>query len=262
MDTSNLKIALLQAPLFWLQPEKNRNYFEKRINELQTQYDLIVLPEMFTTGFYVNPEEIAEEIGGATTQWMQKMSNTSNAAIIGSLTTRIDEGFFNSLLFVTPEGKVEYYSKRHLFRMGGEHLKYSNGNQQKIIEYRGWKICTLICYDLRFPVWSRNVNYEYDMLLYVANWPASRSRQWETLLKARAIENQCYTIAVNRIGTDGNNIAYSGNSMIINPIGEIIAEAKPEEEKNITIEINLNTLQNIRQHFPVLQDADKFAITF
>ena len=199
-----MKVAIIQTALIWENPNANRIQFEEKIRGIEQNVDLIVLPEMFSTGFTMNPETVAETMNGETISWMQTLAKHKNSAITGSLVIVENGKYYNRLVFVLPSGEIKHYDKRHLFSLAGEEKVYTKGKTKLIIEYKGFKICPLICYDLRFPVFSRNVE-DYDVLLYVANWPKPRINAWNALLKARAIENMCYVVGVNRIGEDQNN---------------------------------------------------------
>ena len=253
-----MKTLLLQSNIIWENPQANRNHFSKQLSAITEKVDLIVLPEMFSTGFTMNPESVAETMQGDTVLWMQKLAQNSNCAIVGSLVIVEDGNFFNRLLFVDPSGTIQTYDKKHLFTLAGEKEVYTAGTEKLVIEYNGWKICALICYDLRFPVFSRNVE-DYDLLVYVANWPKVRINAWDTLLKARAIENVSYVIGVNRIGIDGNGHQYIGHSQVIDPLGNEMNPMK-EEEAVIVVEMDINKLKDIRQKFAFLNDRDQFTI--
>lgn len=255
-----LRISIIQYKPAWEDKQKNLTLLERIIQPLSGQADLMVLPEMFSTGFSMKPAKLAETMNGHTMEWLAQSSVDLNAAITGSLIVREGERFYNRLIWVTPGGKVEYYDKRHLFRMGEEHLHYSAGNRRLVVAFRGWRICPLVCYDLRFPVWSRN-RMDYDLLLYVANWPEPRRDVWKTLLQARAIENQCYVAGVNRIGTDGRQIQHAGDSMIIDPRGRVISQIEPYTAGVSIISLSLDELRLFREKFPVHLDADNFFIT-
>ena len=220
---------------------------------------LLILPEMFTTGFTMNPKNFAEEIGGITTKWMLRMSEKYNCTIIGSIIAEENGNYYNRLYCIQPNGIVDYYDKKHLFGFAGENKNYTAGKSKQIVEYNGWKINLMICYDLRFPVWAKNTE-DYDILLYVANWPEQRSHAWKTLLQARSIENQCYTIGVNRVGKDGKGNNYSGDSSVIGPLGDIIWQNKGYITHR-TIILNKAELNNIRTKFPFLKDSDSFKFT-
>lgn len=254
---SQLKIALIQADLRWQNAKQNRIQFSQKINEIKEHVDLIVLPEMFTTGFTMNPIEVAETMQGETVKWMQTIASEKNSAIAGSVVIFENKKYYNRFLFVHPSGAINQYDKRHLFTLAGEHEVYTSGNNKMIIDYKGWKICPLICYDLRFPVWSRNIE-GYDLLIYVANWPTPRISAWDALLKARAIENMSYTIGVNRVGVDANNMEYTGHSKIINPSGDILAEISQNTEAIITVNLTKNLLNLTRQKLQFLNDRDSF----
>ena len=253
-----MKIALLQSSLFWENPKANRNHFEEKINALAEKVDLIVLPEMFSTGFTMNPEAVFETMEGETIQWMQSLAKAKNSAITGSLVVKENENFHNRLLFVFPSGEMQIYDKRHLFTLAGEDKVYTSGNQKLIVEYLGWKICPLICYDLRFPVFARNVE-NYDVLIYVANWPKSRIQAWDILLKARSVENLCYTIGVNRVGLDNNNLEYDGHSQTVDFMGNYVLE--PQENEGVFIvELNKQKLVETRKKLGFLNDRDSFEL--
>ena len=253
-----MKIALLQSSLFWENPKANRNHFEEKINALAEKVDLIVLPEMFSTGFTMNPEAVFETMEGETIQWMQSLAKAKNSAITGSLVIKENENFHNRLLFVFPSGEMQIYDKRHLFTLAGEDKVYTSGNQKLIVEYLGWKICPLICYDLRFPVFARNVE-NYDVLIYVANWPKSRIQAWDILLKARSVENLCYTIGVNRVGLDNNNLEYDGHSQMVDFLGNYAL--KPQENEGVFIvELNKQKLVETRKKLGFLNDRDSFEL--
>lgn len=253
-----MKVALIQSSLFWENPKANRNHFEEKINAISESVDLIVLPEMFTTGFTMKPNDIAETMQGETIAWIQSLAKARNLAVTGSLIIKENDNFYNRLVFVFPSGEIQFYDKRHLFTLAGEDEVYTAGNKKLIVEYKGWKICPLICYDLRFPVFARNVE-EYDLLIYVANWPKTRITAWDALLKARAIENMSYTIGVNRIGKDDNKFEHNGHSQVINFLGDYILE--PVEPKGVFIvELNKSELLLARKKFNFLNDQDKFVL--
>ncbi|REG99167.1 amidohydrolase [Flavobacterium aquicola] len=253
-----MKIALIQSSLFWENPAANRNHFEEKISCLEEDVDLIVLPEMFTSGFTMKPKHIAETMQGETVLWLQSLAKAKKSAITGSLVIKENDNFYNRLVFVFPSGEIQFYDKKHLFTLAGEDEVYTAGNIKLIIEYKGWKICPLICYDLRFPVFSRNVE-EYDLLIYTANWPRIRINAWDTLLKARAIENMSYTIGVNRVGQDDNKLEYNGHSQVINFLGDYILE--PIETKGTYIvELNKTELLLARKKFNFLNDQDSFVL--
>lgn len=252
-----LKISVLQQPLVWMDGPANLRHFDRQLEEI-TGRDVIVLPEMFTTGFAMEAAKQSmpqDEV----VAWMHARAQETNALIAGSVALQTGRGPVNRFLLVEPEGNVHFYDKRHLFRMADEHQHYEAGNERVVFEWRGWRILPLVCYDLRFPVWSRNRN-DYDLALYVANWPAPRSLHWQALLTARAIENQAYVVGCNRVGTDGNGHHYRGDSRVISPQGEIIATAEPHQATRIDAEISLTALKEYRKKFPAWQDADPFSI--
>ncbi|MCE0145012.1 amidohydrolase [Klebsiella pneumoniae] len=252
-----LKISLLQQPLVWMDGPANLRHFDRQLEGI-TGRDVIVLPEMFTTGFAM--EAAKQSLPEAdVVEWMHARAAQSQALIAGSAALQTEHGAVNRFLLVEPDGTVHHYDKRHLFRMADEHHHYEAGNQRVVFEWRGWRILPLVCYDLRFPVWSRNQN-DYDLALYVANWPAPRSLHWQSLMIARAIENQAYVAGCNRVGTDGNGHHYRGDSRIINPQGEIIATADPHQATCLDAELSLSTLQEYREKFPAWRDADPFTI--
>ena len=256
---NELNIVGIQADLSWENPTENRAFFEEQINSLSENTDLVVLPEMFTTGFTMNPEKVAEKMDGETIAWMQKMASEKQAAITGSLVIQDDNKYFNRLVFVHPSGNIETYDKRHSFTLAGEDKVYNSGDKILIVNYKGWRICLLICYDLRFPVWARNTE-NYDLLIFMANWPVTRIKAWETLLKARAIENMSYTIGVNRTGKDANNYEYSGNSLVIDYLGEELSSL-PKNEVGMVKAALLKSNQNtIREKLGFLNDKDAFEI--
>ncbi|MBF0289747.1 MAG: amidohydrolase [SAR324 cluster bacterium] len=254
----NLNVTLIQTILHWQDPAANRQMFEDTLVKLDTSSDLIVLPEMFSTGFTMDSSTQAEAMSGTTMAWMQQMAEKTQSSIMGSLSMEEAGNYYNRLICMYPNGKYVYYDKRHLFRMANEHQYYSPGKQLITLEINGWVICPLICYDLRFPVWSRN-KQGYDLLIYVANWPERRRLAWNALLKARAIENISYVVGVNRIGKDDNGIEYSGDSTALDFLGqEIIHQAyKPLTS---TICLDYEKLRQFRKQFPAHQDADDFEI--
>ena len=253
-----MQVLLIQAPLVWEKPKLNRNYFEECINASSENVDLIVLPEMFTTGFTMNPIAVAETMQGETVVWIQSLAKAKNCAITGSIVIEENGNFYNRMLFVFPSGAIQHYDKRHLFTLAGEEKVYTAGTQKLIVEYLGWKICPLVCYDLRFPVFSRNVE-EYDLLIYVASWPKVRTSAWDALLKARAIENVSYVVGVNRIGEDASGHNYVGHSQVVDCLGEYVVE--PHESEAIFIAtLDKSKLREIRQKFAFLNDKDTFEI--
>lgn len=258
---NELIVVGIQASLVWENPAKNRNYFVEKIAQLPLELDLVVLPEMFTSGFTMNAEKVAEKMDGITISWMRKIASERNFAICGSLVIEENSTFYNRFVFVHPSGKIDFYDKHHTFTLTGEDKIYTSGNQKTIIDYKGWKICPLICYDLRFPVWARNTE-NYDLLLYVASWPIVRIKAWDTLLKARAIENMSYVIGVNRIGLDENGYEYCGNSLIVDFLGNQLADLQHNEEGIILAKINKKDQNEIREKLGFLKDMDSFSIDF
>ncbi|RLD63230.1 MAG: amidohydrolase [Bacteroidetes bacterium] len=259
MDKNILNTTIIQTSLAWEDIDKNLENLSQKINEINQKTDLIILPEMFSTGFSMKSKQLAEGMNGKAMQWLKTKANKKNCVIIGSLIIVEDNNYYNRLICMYPDGKYHYYDKRHLFRMGNEHQFYVAGDNKLIIKIKKFRIRPLVCYDLRFPVWSRNAN-DYDVLIYVANWPESRREVWNKLLLARAIENQSYVVAVNRIGTDATGLYYSGDSKVINAKGIEISKTKPHEEAIETIALSLDELNKFRKAFPVDLDADKFKI--
>jgi omega-amidase len=266
----DLRVTIVQTSLEWENIDANLSAFSQKLEKIEpSSTDLIVLPEMFNTGFTMNVNAIAETMNGTTMEWMAKISAQKKCAITGSMVIKENNNFYNRLIWMRPDGTYEYYSKRHLFRMAEENKTYTGGKDKLMVELKGWKICPLICYDLRFPVWSRNLpqtpkgalnEMEYDCLIYVANWPDRRSYAWRHLLIARAIENQAYVIGGNRIGKDGNGFEYSGYSVVLNPKGEPLYSPAPNIESIETTTLSYSELENYRNEFPVALDADKFRI--
>lgn len=248
-----MKVTILQRDIVWGNPTENCRRCDEAINQ-NPGSDLYVLPEMFSTGFCTQPEGIAETADSDTLKWMKKKSATIDAAIAGSVAVCEDGKYYNRFYFVHPDGTVQQYDKHHLFTYGGEHLQFTAGQERVIVGYRGMRILLEICYDLRFPIWARN-HGDYDMILYVASWPTPRVEAWSALLKARAIENQCYVAGVNRVGTD-HACQYCGGSVVIDPYGKTIAECEWDKENEATAEINIEQLDAFRKKFPVLNDAD------
>lgn len=255
-----LKISLVQTDIVWENKEENLNKLGIRLEKLRGTTDLVVLPEMFSTGFSMNSHQLAETVTGTTITILKEYSAAYGFAITGSFIACEDGKYYNRAFFITPEGKEYYYDKRHLFRMGNERDSFSAGTDKLIVNYCGWNICLLICYDLRFPVWSRNVSNQYDLLIYVANWPASRRKVWDTLLPARALENMCYVCGVNRIGIDGNGLAHNGGSVLYSPKAEVMACVTDDKEDIVTAVADLESLHSFREKFPVWKDADPFVI--
>jgi omega-amidase len=252
----NLKISLIQTDLVWENPQANLQNFEEKINNDTSNPDLIILPEMFNSGFSMN---FSETLPSKSLEWLSKVSSAKQTAIYGSLAIAENGKNYNRGCFVKPDGEHRFYDKKHLFKYGKEHESYASGSKILNITHKNWTIRPLICYDLRFPVWSRNVSPHYDLLIYVASWPAARIDAWRTLLKARAIENQCYVIGENRIGRDGNNLSYNGQSLVIDYAGQILVDAE-ETEGLFSAELSFENLTNFRTRFPFLSDADVFEL--
>jgi omega-amidase len=254
-----MKISVVQPDLVWEDKSLNFINLEKLIAPFNDKTDIVILPEMFTTGFSMNPELLSELPGKETFEWMRNISHRGNFGLCGSYIVQDNKNYYNRWVFISPEKESWYYDKRHLFRMGGEDKLFTRGRTRLVFSFRGVRINPHICYDLRFPVWSRNRN-DYDLLIYAANWPESRISVWNTLIKARAIENQCFVAGANRIGIDGAGIKYCGDSMIVDPRGRITASANQNEECTVTGEISLTELSDFRKKFPVFTDADDFSI--
>jgi len=255
-----MKIALIQADLFWQDASKNRENFDLKIDEIQSEVNLIVLPEMFSTGFTMNASEVAETMQGETIEWMKLKAKQKNATVTGSVVITENEKFYNRMFFVFPSGEFQYYDKRHSFSLAGEDKVYTCGNKKVIIDYLDWKICLQVCYDLRFPVFVRNVE-NYDLILYVANWPKVRTNAWDALLKARAIENLSYVVGVNRIGNDAHDYEHIGHSQAIDFLGNYILE--PQEKNGVfVVELDKNTMYETRKKLDFLSDRDQFEIKF
>ena len=256
----NLHISLIQTDLFWEDKFRNLEMLGKKIAATETASQIVVLPEMFTTGFSMQPKLFAETMEGPTIEWMVEQAALHKIIITGSIIIEEDNKFYNRLLWVLPNGQVAYYNKRHLFAYAGEDKEYTPGNKRFIAQVNGWKICLQICYDLRFPVWARKQTPdEYDLLLYVANWPERRNHAWKTLLCARAIENQTYVVGVNRVGKDGHQINHSGDSMIVDPMGQVLYY-KADDEDTVYMELEKSVVLEAREKFPFGRDADSFSI--
>lgn len=261
---SSLNFTLVQSQLHWEDKNANLQMLEQKIKAIDEQTHVVVLPEMFSTGFSMKPEQLAEKMSGPTVEWMKKTAALKKVILTGSVIIKEDGHYFNRLIWMLPNGQFGYYDKRHLFAYGEEDKHYSAGGKRLIASVNGWKINLMVCYDLRFPVWARQQfdeaqNFEYDVSIYVANWPERRNTAWKSLLRARAIENQCYVIGVNRVGNDGNNIYHSGDSTVIDPLGEILYE-KAHDEDVFTIQLSRETLKEVREKFQFWRDADGFEI--
>jgi len=252
----DLIVSLVQTPLFWEDPVANRAMLEEKIAGIH-KTDVIILPEMFTTSFTNDATQFAEPMNLNTFKWMKQLSAQTGACIVGSYCVKANGNFHNRLLWMQPDGVFYTYDKRHSFRMSDEHKVYTAGNKQVVVEYKGWKIAPFICYDLRFPVWSRNTENKYDLAIYVANWPSARAHAWKSLLPARAIENIAYIAGVNRIGTDGLQLDYAGDSVLLDFKGVPLAELK-SEEKIETVTLSKQALLDFRESFPAYLDADGF----
>lgn len=267
---STLTITTIQTALYWEDKAANLRMLEEKINQIGQKTEIVVLPEMFSTGFSMKPELLAETMEGETIAWMKRIAQQKRIVLTGSVIIEADGEYYNRLLWMLPNGQYGFYDKRHLFAYAGEHEHYTPGHKRLIASVKGWKINLLICYDLRFPVWARqatplteeqaaNPAPEYDLMIYVANWPERRNHAWKTLLQARAIENQSFVVGVNRVGKDGNEINHSGDSMVVDPLGEVLY-TKAHEEDIHTITLQKEKLEEIRHKLPFLEDADNFII--
>lgn len=256
-----LRTTIIQTDIVWENKQDNLRLLRQKLQQLSGATEVVVLPEMFSTGFSMQSSRLAENTSGATLTKLREYAASYQTALCGSYMATENGSFYNRAFFLTPEGEAYYYDKRHLFRMGNESSYYTAGHKRLTLTYRGWKICPLVCYDLRFPVWSRNINNEYDLLIYVANWPASRRTAWDTLLRARALENQCYVCGANRIGTDGNQVRYDGGSIVLSPTGKELASVTDGEEGTATAALSLSALRTFRDKFPAWKDADSFQLS-
>ncbi len=262
----NLRVSIVQGKTRWHDPAGNRAYYGDLIAPLEGISDLVVLPETFTSGFSNDAIGDAETMDGPTVAWIREQAAQLDAAVTGSVQLRVAGDVFNRMLFATPDGGLQHYDKRHLFRFAREHERYAAGRERLTLDWRGWRICPLVCYDLRFPVYSRNRfdverpgQLDYDLALYVANWPAARAYPWKTLLRARAMENLSYVVGVNRVGTDGNGIDYSGDSAVIDFLGQAISECTDQEVVTTTT-LQASELQAHRERFPAMLDGDRFSL--
>ncbi len=257
---SSLTLSLIQTNLHWEDKSANLKILEQKVAGIKQPTEVIILPEMFSTGFSMKPAKFAETMDGESVAWMRALSMSKKAIITGSLVIQEGGNYYNRLIWMLPNGQYGYYDKRHLFGYAGEDQHYASGNKRLIASVKGWKINLQVCYDLRFPVWARQATeHEYDILLYVANWPERRSLAWKALLQARAIENQAYVIGVNRVGEDGNDIYHSGDSMVIDALGQVLYH-KANEEDIFTITLKKDDLLQVREKFPFGKDADSFQI--
>lgn len=256
--SNRLTIGLFQADLHWQAALKNLEKVAALESQLQT-LDLLILPEMFTTGFTMSVQNVAENWPGESVSYLQDLSDKFDTAIICSIVIRDKSNYFNRLVFIKPNSDIQYYDKRHLFTMGEEHKYYSAGQKRVVVEYKSWRFMPLVCYDLRFPVWSRN-DLEYDALIYVANWPDSRKDVWKTLLKARALENQAYVFGVNRVGKDEMGLNYAGNTLAFDAKGNGLVDTEEYQESLLIVEVDKESLMQFRTKFPVLDDMDDFEI--
>jgi omega-amidase len=255
----DLKVTLIQGELVWEDIDSNLSEFDNRITAVKEDTHLIILPEMFSTGFSMNAAALAEDMDGSAVRWIQKKSRDIHADIVGSIIVNDNGKFYNRLVWAKPQGALLTYDKRHLFRMAGEEKIYSAGSKNITVELNGWKIRPFICYDLRFPAWTRNMKNQYDAAVFIANWPEKRAEHWKTLLQARAIENQCFVVGVNRVGTDGNGLVYSGDSSIIDPWGAVIFQ-KSSHPCTVTAQLSYDLLKRSRKNFPVWMDADDYSL--
>lgn len=253
-------VSLIQTDIIWENKKANLEKLESVLSRLKGKTQLVVLPEMFSTGFSMNSHSLAETNEEETITTLSQWAQQYKLAICGSYIAKQEESYYNRGFLILPTSEKYFYDKHHLFRMGNEPKHFSAGHYPFVVHYQDFNICLLVCYDLRFPIWSRNVNNQYDLLIYVANWPASRQKVWDTLLRARALENMSYVCGVNRIGKDGNGLMHNGGSILISPKGETIVSIPDNKETFVTSEINIESLSLFRQKFPVWKDADKFTI--
>lgn len=256
-----MRLSIIQTDIVWENKQENLRRLRKKLQALCGTTEVVVLPEMFSTGFSMNSKALAEPANGETITSLKQWAAEFGLAIAGSYIASDKGQYYNRAFFMTPEGEEHYYDKHHLFRMGQEGNHFSAGRDRLTFSYRGWNICLLVCYDLRFPVWSRNVNNEYDLLIYVASWPASRRRAWDVLLRARAIENVCYVCGVNRVGTDGHGLMYDGGSALYSFKGDLLASIPDGQENIATTPIELSPLRSFREKFPVWKDSDSFTLS-
>lgn len=260
LNMNDLKITLLQSSIAWEDPTANRAHYDEMFARITGPTDLIILPEMFTTGFTMNAAKYAEPMDGPTVAWMADRARQTGAVVTGTLIIEESGKYYNRLIWMRPDGTCATYDKRHRFAMAGEHEYYEAGTERLVVDLHGWRVCPLICYDLRFPVWSRNDD-AYDLLIYTANWPDKRAYDWNTLLRARAIENQCYVAAVNRVGTDANGHAYNGDSCVIDPGWKHTLWHEEKVEAVETVTLSAEHLADVRGKLPFLEDRDEFRIT-
>ncbi len=251
---------MIQSHITWEDRDENLGYYGELLRRVSGRTDIAVLPETFTTGFSMDVERLADTMDGPTVGAVKGWASKYRMAVAGSFIVKDGGKYFNRALFITPEGEEHYYDKRHLFRMAGEDSRFAAGDKRTVVSYKGWNICLQVCYDLRFPVWSRNRGNEYDLLIYVANWPETRKRVWKTLLSARAIENMAYVCGVNRVGIDGKGFVYRGDSMVFSPKGKKLADAGKREEITRTCTLSHADLDELRAKFPAWKDADAFAL--
>lgn len=256
----DLRISMIQSHIIWEDKEENLSYFDELLRRVSGRTDLAVLPETFSTGFSMNVEALADPMDGTTVATIKGWAERYKMAVAGSFIAREEGKYYNRAFFVTPDGEASYYDKRHLFRMAGEDRHFSAGDKPLVVRYKDWNICLQVCYDLRFPVWSRNVNNAYDLLIYVANWPEARKKAWKALLQARAIENMAYVCGVNRVGVDGKGFAFRGDSMIYDARGKKLADAGKRDETTRTCVLSKTDLEAFRTKFPAWKDADAFQL--
>lgn len=259
MSYQDLRVTLIQSDIVWEDAEQNRRRMAEHIARAEAS-DVIILPEMFTTGFSMAPQHIAETMQGPSVCWMQERASQAGCALVGSMIITEGGHFYNRLLWVAPDGTISCYDKKHLFSFANEDDQYTAGNAQLVVEHCGWRIAPFICYDLRFPLWSRNTQMRYDAALYIASWPEKRAAHWQALLVARAIENQSYVIGVNRVGEDGNQLHYNGHSMLIDPIGEVLFD-EVDVESVCSATLSRQHLLDVRERLPFLRDADAFSLS-
>lgn len=256
----SLRVSMIQSHIIWEDRDENLGYYGDLLRRVSGKTDIAILPETFTTGFSMEVDKLGDTMDGSTVATIKEWAVRYNLAVAGSFIAKEEGLYYNRAFFITPDGAAWFYDKHHLFRMAGEDKHFTPGNERVIVRYKDWNICLLVCYDLRFPVWSRNVDNEYDLLIYVANWPEARKKVWKTLLQARAIENMAYVCGVNRVGVDGKGFVYCGDSMIFSPKGQKLADAGKREEITRTCVLQKSELEDLRTKFPVWKDADTFTI--
>ncbi|HFB67022.1 MAG TPA: amidohydrolase [Aeromonadales bacterium] len=256
---AKLDLLIVQMKIFWHDAKANCEQIETRLADKITPGMIVILPEMFNSGFSMQPDKVAESMRGDTLSWMQKMARQHQCVMLGSLAIREGKNCYNRMIWMPAEGEMVYYDKKHLFRLAGEHERYAEGEQRVIVNYQGWRILLQVCYDLRFPVWCRQQQMDYDAMILVANWPDTRAQAWNALIRARAIENQCYVAAVNRVGADARDLVYAGDSQVVDFLGDFLCHLE-DKERVKRVSLDYSALQKSRNELPFYQDADKFEL--